>query len=436
MYNLLSLIEACPEENVDLDDFCMLPGGSEVKQLATYGILLSTKQKRPKNAHKELQLSINTQTLCNLRCKYCYSPSHMDNEVLDSKSISAIFSYFDSQFNFDFCRVDFVGGGEPLINFEKFRALVVQIENELKKRKKKYLFWVCTNGTLLTNEIISFLDSYRFNVGVSIDGPQPIHDANRIDIEGNGTYEIVSENVKMILNNFNLTRNIRDLWCCSVISESTQSLVDILQHTYKLGFRNLQMKLLWGSGSKLDEMKDRLCKMYTDLSIYLSRLIERKQLEQFICICNQNDFYGRILLRLILQSATSEHCNAGKNKFSVNYDGKIYPCDSFMSNRLACIGDVECGMNELYHSFSKYNVGTNKICRNCWAQYICGGPCCFDMFISGKYNKVPTTALCDITKHIIEECVSLIVNAYSKHEIEMKTIFSILSKRMLRLQKY
>jgi uncharacterized protein len=46
-----------------------------------------------------------------------------------------------------------------------------------------------TNGILLDDQWAEFLHHNHFLVGLSLDGPQKIHDAARVDNSGNGTFE-------------------------------------------------------------------------------------------------------------------------------------------------------------------------------------------------------------------------------------------------------
>jgi uncharacterized protein len=57
-----------------------------------------------------------------------------------------------------------------------------------------------TNGILLNREWANFLANYNFLVGLSLDGPEHIHDHYRINKKGNGTWKKVHDKAKMLLD--------------------------------------------------------------------------------------------------------------------------------------------------------------------------------------------------------------------------------------------
>ncbi len=70
-------------------------------------------------------------------------------------------------------------GGEPLLNFEIIRFVVDLATEKAKEAGKRVSFALTTNGTVLTDEIVRFLDEKGFGVTVSMDGNQAVHDRYR-----------------------------------------------------------------------------------------------------------------------------------------------------------------------------------------------------------------------------------------------------------------
>ena len=62
----------------------------------------------------------------------------------------------------------------------------------------------------MTDEIVEFLVDHQFGVMASIDGPQEIHDRSRKFPNGNGSYSLVADNIKKLLNDY------RDLYLIAV----------------------------------------------------------------------------------------------------------------------------------------------------------------------------------------------------------------------------
>lgn len=128
---------------------------------------------------------------CNLRCDYCFYlekealfPAHTSRRMSEQTLEAFVRQYIEAQPG---GRVVFAWqGGEPtLLGTEWFRrALALQRRYAQGKEVENTLQ---TNGTLLDDEWGSFLKENGFLVGISIDGPQELHDRYRVDAQGRGT---------------------------------------------------------------------------------------------------------------------------------------------------------------------------------------------------------------------------------------------------------
>lgn len=287
---------------------------------------------------------------------------------------------------------------------------------------------------MFDDDIIEYLDKKHCNIGISLDGPKEINDSNRVFKNGRGTYEYIVEGIHKITNNQNLSRNIKNLWNSAVITNTTNDLSEILQNSYELGFKNLQMKLLWTDDHNLIDFEENMIKLYEELAINLFELIKNDKLEQFLMICNENDTFGKIMLRIIIQSGVVRRCNAGINKFSISPEGLIYPCDSFMGAGKCCLGNILDGFNDLYYEFSKIRNYNIEICKSCWARNICGGDCMYNSYINSGNPTIPDEKICIITKRMIEICIKLILDLYCFFPEKMQRIYNILAKRTVRME--
>ena len=130
---------------------------------------------------------------CNMRCAYCYylekgqfsahaKQSRMSFTLLE-KLIRQTIEASDGTVSFTW------HGGEPTLAGLDFYRKVVELEK--KYLPKGWEVWnnIQTNGLLLNDEWCRFLRENRFDVGVSIDGAQWVHDKNRRDRGGKETYE-------------------------------------------------------------------------------------------------------------------------------------------------------------------------------------------------------------------------------------------------------
>lgn len=149
--------------------------------------------------------------VCNLNCEYCFylekqalfSPGEryrMSDEVLSA----FITNYITSQ---PTPIVEFVWqGGEPTLLGVDFFKRVMALQKQFSGTKT-ISNSLQTNGTLLTDEWCAFLKKDNFMVGISIDGPQDIHDGYRRDRKGKGTFDRVMQGL-MLLQKHNVAYNV------------------------------------------------------------------------------------------------------------------------------------------------------------------------------------------------------------------------------------
>lgn len=133
-------------------------------------------------------------SLCNLGCHYCYylekeklyeagEPLRMPDDVLEAYIIQHIDAWPDSVVCFSW------HGGEPtLLGLDYFRKIVA-LQRKHTASGRRIVNGIQTNGTLLNDEWCQFLAAENFAVGVSLDGPQEMHDRYRLTRDGKATYE-------------------------------------------------------------------------------------------------------------------------------------------------------------------------------------------------------------------------------------------------------
>jgi uncharacterized protein len=139
---------------------------------------------------------------CNLDCEYCFYlekkalfPEGESLRMSDQVLSRFITNYINSQ---PTPVVEFVWqGGEPtLLGIDFFRR-VIELQQPFA-RHKTITNALQTNGTLLTDEWGEFLKQHHFMVGISLDGPQEIHDRYRRDRHGNGTFDTVMRGLRLL----------------------------------------------------------------------------------------------------------------------------------------------------------------------------------------------------------------------------------------------
>ena len=134
---------------------------------------------------------------CNLRCEYCYylgkektlsSPSSggegplMSDEVLE-RYIQQVVAIHGRQAEIEFAW----HGGEPTLCGIPFFERAMDLQQKYGANRR-ILNTLQTNGTLLTDDWCRFFRDHNFRIGLSIDGPEPLHNIYRKDAHGEGTF--------------------------------------------------------------------------------------------------------------------------------------------------------------------------------------------------------------------------------------------------------
>ena len=406
---------------------------SEIEEFYQQSIFISQNSEYITNAYRELSLSFAPIYACNMRCRYCFSKRKTDYIYTSQTIINDAIEFFDTQFDFRTCRFDFVSGGEPLFDFAHFQKIVEQINTTMKRKQKTSLLWLCTNALELNELQLSYLDENHFNIGISLDGPKNVNDANRVDSYGKGTYNKIVKNITMTMSNENLSRQTKNLVNLAVVTSETSDLSMLLEHSYNIGFRNMQMKLVRTDMSNLKHETKNLIDLYQNFADYLFDKVKQSDLGKIVSICNQNDYFGKILLKLMLQVGIDRRCNAGINKFSISPEGDIYPCDSFVGTEI-CLGNIYNGFNEKYKLFSSIRNHSLKKCSTCWAMNLCGGDCFYNSYTVNGDFKNPDANFCKLSKSMIMIATRFVVKAYIDYPDVMSKIYKILYKRTVMLE--
>ncbi len=136
---------------------------------------------------------------CNLRCDYCYYLGKGSGQVMDESLLETfIRQYIEAQTT---PQVLFTWhGGEPLLRPLSFYQRALQLQRRYA-RGRQIDNCLQTNGTLLNDQWCQFLKDNRFLVGISIDGPQRLHDRYRRSGRGGATWHDVMRGIRLLEKN-------------------------------------------------------------------------------------------------------------------------------------------------------------------------------------------------------------------------------------------
>jgi len=140
--------------------------------------------------------------MCNLNCCYCYVPDRKDPALMPDAVLKAAASFVfeaapDNQAQFSFLW----HAGEPLAAGISFYERAFDIVDAARPSSASVSHIFQTNGTLVTKEWCSFFRDYNVRIGISIDGPEAIHDANRSSWSGLGSFKRAMRGYELLKRN-------------------------------------------------------------------------------------------------------------------------------------------------------------------------------------------------------------------------------------------
>lgn len=103
---------------------------------------------------------------CNYSCSYCYQKK--GKKYIDISTIENALDFF-WPFLKEECYINFYGG-EPLLAFGQIRHTLDYIQDKNKKKKKQIQFTMTTNGSLIDDDTLQFLNQHKFSLLLSFDG--------------------------------------------------------------------------------------------------------------------------------------------------------------------------------------------------------------------------------------------------------------------------
>lgn len=141
---------------------------------------------------------IQPTTFCNINCRYCYLPERGKKKLMNE---TTLVNTFTKLFNSQFISKEFTivwHAGEPLVAPISFYEKAIRLIDKLNKNGHIITHNIQTNGTLINDDWCKFFNKNKIKIGVSIDGPEFLHDSNRLKRNGNGTFNEVMKGIDLL----------------------------------------------------------------------------------------------------------------------------------------------------------------------------------------------------------------------------------------------
>ena len=344
---------------------------------------------------------INTVNSCNLDCIYCYAPK-LALSQLETVSDEIIIKLITGSIALGVKNVQFVWhGNEPTLAGRDFFRRMLDLQVEYGQPWQQFANVMQTNGTLIDESWLSFFKENNIGVGISIDGPAFIHNANRRRIGGGTTFNSVVSSFQQ------LREHDCDGGVCSVITkDSLGNAAEIVDTFEKLLIPEVDFLPCFPT---VETALSGIDKTVTDEE-YGNFMIEAfdKWWE-----LNNPDFQVRTFETVIISLLGGEagYCQFRHDKcqdfLGVSTEGDVYPCDLFVGEEYWKLGSLKeddlwtIVMRDRSRHFLHAMQKIDQSCRDCKWLKICWGGCSFHRYLVDKDLK-QKTMYCKSRKMLFE----------------------------------
>ncbi|NLN14005.1 MAG: thioether cross-link-forming SCIFF peptide maturase [Tissierellia bacterium] len=345
---------------------------------------------------------------CNLKCNYCFaSQGNFKGERMKmsletgKKALEFLAKNSGNRKNLE---VDFFGG-EPLMNFELVKELVKYGRELDKKYNKNFRFTITTNGVLLDDDKIEFINEHMDNVVLSLDGRKEVNDRMRKTINDNGSYDIIVPKFKELVEK----RGDKDYYIRGTFTNHNLDFSNDIMDFYKQGFKKVSVEpVVTSEEMEYALRREHLEDVLREYEKFSKEYIEiKKKDEDFLFFHFMIDLdQGPCIVK------RSVGCGAGSEYLAVTPEGDLYPCHQFVGEEEFKLGTLDSGIvkKDLREVFKKANIYNKEECKTCWARYYCSGGCHANAYYAHKDLMKPYELGCEMEKKRIECSISILAN--------------------------
>ncbi len=331
------------------------------------------------------KLTLQVTQRCNLRCEYCiYSGNydtrtHTDLDMSFETAKKAIDLYLNASHEIDELTVAFYGG-EPLLNINLIRQCVDYVKERTVGRK--VIFSMTTNGTLLNEKAVSFLEENNFDIMISLDGSQKEHDKYRKFQNGKGSFAVVQSNLRQIKENH--PAFFADITFNSVLNPQNdyQTIKNYFENDELIATSDIFTSIVESEDLTQDvKFSDKFSIInkfdYLKLCLFMLGKLDDEDVSKLVLLKRRfiYDRYNQIIKKAEIGD-TCHHsgpCIPGTRRLFVNVQGYMFPCERVSeTSSVMAIGHIDTGF-DVSKVNNLLNVGkiTEDLCKNCWALLHC-----------------------------------------------------------------
>jgi len=361
-------------------------------------------------ASREFQVFVKPAgSLCNLGCHYCYylkkehlypkdESFRMDDDVLEEYVVQHIEASPGSVIQFSW------HGGEPtILGLDYFRKIVA-LQHKHQPPRQRIVNGMQTNGTLLDEDWCRFLAEEGFVVGISLDGPEELHDRYRVTKNHTPTHKLVMHGYQL-LQEHRIPSNI----LCVVHAQNVRHPTEVYQFFKQLKARYVEFLPLVepqpegkGSVSPLsvpaEAFGNFLCTIFDEwvsqdveqVNVQIFEEVARTALGQEHALCIFRKTCGDVPV--------------------IEHNGDFFSCDHFVDTQHHLGNIRKTPLVDLLESPTQRAFGQAKwdtlasTCQTCEVLRFCHGGCPKDRIIHTPEGKARLNYLCAAYKRFFTHC--------------------------------
>lgn len=317
-----------------------------------------------------------------MRCDYCFYMDEADNreracygkmsKQTTKQIIKRVFEEAEEECGFTF------QGGEPTLAGLEYYKYFLQTVEKYNRRGIPVQYCLQTNGYNLTEEWLTFFAENHFLIGVSLDGLEKIHDANRKDAEGKGTYRNVMQTIQKMEEYqipYNVLTVVTDLLAKHAAEVYLFYRENAIEHQQYI---ECLAPIGKGTEQTVEEANGLTSKNYEK---FLKEIFD----EWYQDLKNGKLIYNRYFYNLIwlMKGRCPESCSMRGTcslQWTIEADGSIYPCDFYVLDewKLGNVREDSFGSiwkSEKQKQFIMLSADVPKECKKCKWFGLCRNGC-------------------------------------------------------------
>jgi uncharacterized protein len=284
-------------------------------------------------------------------------------------------------------------GGEPFLARDLLHACVRHAASAAVRAGIDLRFSVTTNATRLSEADCALLRDHRFAVTVSLDGGAAVHDRNRPDGAGRGSFAAALAGIRPLLREPGRAR----LSARATVGRDNLAVAERVEDLVRLGFQDVGVSPLRTGPNPALLLRDG------DWPRFLAAMITAAEIEWRRVRDGAAPRFANLwiaLKEIHRGSARPLPCGAALSYVSLAADGRYHTCHRTIGDARFALGSLASGLDDEARAafLSARLVDRQAPCAQCWARYLCGGGCHAEVASAGRTG-------CDYIRGWLEYCL-------------------------------